>query len=184
MIIAINAGIVHTSKVDFQPKFKLTARGMLVAVATVANKAIEVVYVPVIKAIRSGNFSLIKEGNKTLQIAMPDPNKNVPIKTNKRIAVERNNIPIINKHKPNKMALSLPILKESRGAKGEMRENAIRGILVKKATIPFDIFKSSRIIPSNGPTDVIAGRKLKAIKITPKINRPVFIGFFLNISLC
>jgi hypothetical protein len=48
------------------------------------------------------------------------------------------------------------------------------GSVVKKPAMPFVKSVSERIELINGPTDVIAGLKLKAINMIPAINKILF----------
>src|SRR5699024_7335894 len=88
------------------------------------------------------------------------PTNNVPINKKAIIDMERTAIPPRSNTNPITRAYSfvtrLPILATS----GDMIANAIKGKLVNKPTLQLDRPISSRIIPSNGPTEVISGRKL------------------------
>src|SRR5699024_3412706 len=53
------------------------------------------------------------------------------------------------------------------GTIGEIKANASNGKLVNKPALQFANPTSSRIIPINGPTDVMPGRKLNAAIIIP-----------------
>src|SRR5690625_246768 len=121
----------------------------------------------VIKPTLRGKFSLITLGNNTLQIAMPKPIHNVPRKIKKTIVIERRLIPTINVSNPTINAISFDDRLANLGAIGDMIAKAIKGKLVKKATLQLEKPISSRIVPINGPSEVIDGRKLNAIKITP-----------------
>ncbi len=122
-------------------------------------------------AILAGNFSFITPGKSTLQIAIPKPTKNVPKKIKNTIEMDRKQMPKISMNNPRTNVISFDNLLANFGAIGDIIAKAINGKLVRKAILQFEKPISSRIIPINGPTDVIAGRKLNATKITPTNNR-------------
>ena len=66
--------------------------------------------------------------------------------------------------------VSIPNLLASFGTKGENNANESKGSVVIIPAIVFDNCKWSRIISTNGPTDVNGARILTAIKITPSNN--------------
>src|SRR5699024_8726649 len=109
------------------------------------------------------NLSLITLGSNTLQIAIPNPIKNVPKNKKTIVEIDRKLIPINRTHKPNINARSLVNLLANLGAIGEINIKAIKGKLVNKAIFQFANPTSSRIVPISGPIEVIARRKLKAI---------------------
>src|SRR5699024_8418990 len=93
--------------------------------------------------------------------------KNVPKNKKTIIEIDRKLIPINRTHKPNINARSLVNLLSNLGEIGEINIKAIKGKLVNKAIFQFANPTSSRIVPISGPIEVIAGRKLKPIIITP-----------------
>src|SRR5699024_1902194 len=139
------------------------AMGILTPEAVVASNTIPVVYILVITATLSGNFSLITLGSKTLQTAIPIPISKLPINKKATKDSERSPIPDNNNTKPIFRAHRFVTFLPKRGANGDMIAKAINGKLVRNATLQFEKPTSSRIVPINGPTEVIAGRKLNAI---------------------
>src|SRR5699024_11758212 len=109
----------------------------------------------------SGNFSLITPGNNTLQMAIPNPIQSVPKNRKNTMEMDRKLIPTINVNSPIVNAHSFENLLASLGVSGDIIAKAIKGKLVKKATLQLEKPTSSLIVPIKGPTDVIAGRKLK-----------------------
>src|SRR5699024_1900473 len=110
-----------------------------------------------------GNLSLITLGSNTLQIAIPNPIKNVPKNKKTIIEIDRKLLPINRTHKPKINARSLVNLLAILVAIGETKIKVIKGMLVNKAIFQLANPTSSRIVPISGPIEVIAGRKLKAI---------------------
>jgi len=127
-------------------------------------------YKPVINAIFKGKLSFIMLGNNTLQIAIPVPIIRVPIIKRVKIEIDRIEIPAMIKSNPITIARSLVNFLASFGTIGDIKAKAIKGRLVNRPAVPLEILMSSLIKPINGPTDVIAGRKLNATKTIPIIN--------------
>src|SRR5699024_2546258 len=171
IMIPIKAGIVQTSKDHCHPNCKPSAKGILTPEAIVASKTIHVVYTLVMTATLSGNFYYITLGSNTLQMAIPSPINNVPINKKATIEIERNPIPAISTVNPIIKAHAFVTFLPNRGARGDIMAKAINGKLVRSATLQFENPTSSLMVPSRGPTDVIAGRKLNAMRITPKTGR-------------
>src|SRR5699024_2409462 len=120
---------------------------------------------------------LIKLGKMTFIMAIPTPIRMVPKNNRKIEAVDLIHIPTNKVINPYNKAFSLLVLLAILGAIGDMNAKASSGKLVKKPALQLLIPKSSRITPIIGPTAVIAGRKLKAKIIIPKINRIVTYFF-------
>src|SRR5699024_2609233 len=76
---------------------------------------------------------------------------------------ERSPIPVINNTNPIVRAHGFVTFLPKRGANGVMIAKAINGKLVRNATLQIEKPTSSRIVPINWPTEVIAGRTLNAI---------------------
>src|SRR5690625_5208183 len=168
MIIPIIAGIVQNISDSFHPQLSPVAKGILRPDDIAAKIPIVVELTLVIRATFNGYFSLMTPGNNTFQIAIPSPTIIVPKKRKEMTDVDRMNIPITSKSKPITMVRSFVHFTPNLGTIGEIIANARSGKLVNKPTLQFARPKSSRIIPSKGPTAVIPGRKFIAIIITPK----------------
>src|SRR5699024_1509043 len=157
----------------YQPKPAPSASGKLRADAVVAISPIQVVKRPVIKPTFNGKRSLIILGNKTLQTAIPRPTHKVPKNKRKFIGNVRMVIPNTSKAKPITKVSSVDIFLAMLAVNGDKIAKAIKGKLIIKATFQFSNCKSSRMSPITGPTDVIAGLKLKATRIILIINKIV-----------
>lgn len=181
MINPIKEGMTQTSRDNCQPNPIPSAIGILTPDAIVAKVTIEAVYKLVIIATLWGNLSLITLGNKTLQIATPNPMQNVPKNKKNTIEIDRKLIPITKINNPIVKVNSFVSLFANLGAIGETSIKAIKGKLVSNATFQLENPTSSRIVPIKGPTDVIAGRKLNA---TNKIAHTSNIWVLLLLCLC
>src|SRR5699024_9931537 len=110
-------------------------------------------------------------GKRTLQKAMPKPSNKVPPKIKKGMETERMDTPPINNISPKNKARSfvnrLPIF----GANGDANAKDTNGKLVSSPTLQLDKPTSSRIVPINGPTEVMEGRKLNPTKMIAIIKR-------------
>src|SRR5699024_277929 len=163
--IPIIATIPHDTSANSQPKPAPMASGTERPEAKDAMIAMDVVYTLVICPTLCGNFSLITAGNSTFIIAIPAPTIAVPINNNDGCGIER--MPTATKSKtiPNKTARSFPIRRPIFGASGLTTANAMSGRLVISPALQFSRYMSSRMVPSNGPTEVIAGLRLKPATI-------------------
>src|SRR5699024_2017459 len=169
--IPMTAGAAHTNKDHCHTKCKSSAMGILTPDAVVASNTIPVVYILVITATISVNFSLIYLGSTMLQTSIHITNSKVPKKKKATKYSERSPIPVINNTNPIVRAHGFVTFLPKRGANGDMIAKAINGKLVRNATLQFEKPTSSRIVPINRPTEVIAGRKLNAIISTPRTGK-------------
>src|SRR5699024_1953867 len=144
--IPMTAGAAHTNKDHCHPKCKSSAMGILTPEAVVASNTMPVVYILVITATLSGNFSLITLGRKTLKTAIPITISKVQINKKATKDRERNPIPVINNTNPIVRAHGFVIFFPKRGANGDMIAKAINGKLVRNATLQFEKPTSSRIV--------------------------------------
>src|SRR5699024_779166 len=108
---------------------------------------------------------------------MPKPTKAVPINNNAIIETERMDIPIKITISPIIIVSSFVNFLDSVGTKGDTIANANSGKLVNKPTDQFEMPISSRIIPINGPTEVIPGRKFIDAKTIPTITMIKYVRF-------
>src|SRR5690625_3211075 len=126
-------------------------------------------------------------GNNTLQIAIPKPMQNVPKNKKNTIDMERKLMPSMSTVNPSTRLNSFDKRFANLGAIGETNAKTINGKLVNNATFQLENPISSRIVPINGPSEVSAGRKLKAInKIasTSKIVYPFPFTFPFTFLVC
>src|SRR5699024_3361141 len=136
-----------------------------------AVNPIAVVYIPVMTPTFLGNLSLIIPGIRTFKIAIPAPTINVPRNNKETQVAERISKPNVKKIIPNVTASSFVNFALIAGTIVERNENATSGNVVSKPTDQLETPKSSRIIPSNGPTEDITGRKLNEANKIPAIKK-------------
>lgn len=72
------------------------------------------------------------------------------------------------------MTFSLVNRLPSLAAIGDIKAKAINGKLVNNPTLQFDNPTSSRMVLISGPTDVIAGRRLKATMMIPATTKNLY----------
>src|SRR5699024_11750509 len=84
---------------------------------------------------------------------------------------ERMSKPNVKKIIPSVTASSFVNLAPIAGTIGERNANATSGNVVSNPTVPLERPKSSRIIPSKGPTEEIPGRKLNEANNIPAIKK-------------
>ncbi|MNI69064.1 hypothetical protein D3C73_1247910 [compost metagenome] len=142
--------------------------------AAAAQIFMETVYTPVISPIRSGNFPLINPGSSTLHTAMDNPIIAVPANSITVPEPERIRMPMDKASRASIRTLAVPNRRASCGAKGDNRANASSGNVVIAPASVLDNPKSSRIMPSKGPTDVKGARRAAATKIMPTTSRKRF----------
>ena len=70
------------------------------------------------------------------------------------------------------------------GVIGDTTAKAINGKLVNKLTLQYANPISSFIIPTTGPTDVIAGLKLIATRIMPAMSKKAYNDFGFTFDVC
>jgi len=170
-MIAMTVINAQKANATFQPKPSDSDRGMLMAEPMEANKPIEAVYKLVIRPIFCGKLNFTTAGRRTLQIAIPTPTKAVPAKIAMIDSVERMKIPAVKMIKAAKMDTSFPKRIPILGAANEKTANDKRGIEVSMPAALLVIPVVSLIIGTSGPTDVMAGLKLKAINNIPAIKK-------------
>src|SRR5699024_6823067 len=156
---------------------------MLSPEADAAKTPMAVEYTLVIKPTFAGNFSLITPGKSTLQIAIPSQTNNVSINKRTITEMERTEIPINSRIRPNNNIRSFEYRLPSFGAAGDMSAKAISGKLVSNPALQFDSPISFRIIPISGPTDVIAGRRLNATMTIPATSRNRYSFFESSLTI-
>src|SRR5699024_3639738 len=103
------------------------------------------------------------------------PTINVPRNNKETQGAERISKPNVKKIIPNVTASSFVNFALIAGTIGERNANATSGNVVSKPTVPLERPKSSRIIPSNGPTEDIPGRKLNEANKIPAIKKYRYI---------
>src|SRR5699024_7515503 len=163
--IPIIATIPHDTSANSQPKPAPMASGTERPEAKDAMIAMDVVYTLVICPTLCGNFSLITAGNSTFIMAIPAPTIAVPINNNDGCGIERMPTAMKSKTIPNKTARSFPMRRPIFGASGLTTANAMSGRLVISPALQFSRCMSSRMVPSSGPTEVIAGLRFKPATI-------------------
>src|SRR5690606_37791768 len=161
--------IPHTSSACFQPTPNPVAIGILIPDATAAHNPIEVEYTLVMMPAFVGKYFFTIAGSGTLQLAIPIPIKADPKNRMATLLVFRTKIPINNTIRLKKSVSSVPRFLAILGAVNENTANPNSGKVVIIPATPLEMPRSARISPINGPTDVIAGRKLNAINMMPKI---------------
>src|SRR5699024_7504 len=139
--------------------------------ASAAERHIAVVYTLVINGTLSGKRSLIIPGSKTFAIAIPIPIKIVPVNNNGTNATDLITRPTTKIIIPAIIVVSFVYFILIFGTIGDIIPKAIKGRLVKIPILKFDKERLSRKRSIIGPTEVIAGRKLEAIRIIATTNR-------------
>src|SRR5699024_110299 len=148
-----------------------------------ASPFLEIDSIPVINSTFCGNFSLIAPGTSTLQKAIPIPTRKVPIYNSETHVIERIPMPNSNKRSPNNNARSLEKRFPTFGAIGDTHANVNNGRLVINPALQLERPTSSRIKPTSGPTEIIAGRRLKANTTIPIYNKKRYKRFVSSDAL-